>query len=76
MYKNIILHAFRTSLIIVLTFVIYELDLDILDYFKNNYNDFYMHNSFILKNLIKFLIVFILDVIILYTYVYIFKIKV
>jgi len=76
MHKNIILHAFRTSLIIVLTFVIYELDLDILDYFKNNYNDFYMHNSFILKNLIKFLIVFILDVIILYTYVYIFKIKV
>ena len=76
MYKNIILHAFRTSLIIVLTFVIYELDLDILDYFKNNYNDFYMHNSFILKNLIKFLIVFILDVTILYTYVYIFKIKV
>jgi len=73
MHKKILLNGFRTALLIVLGFIVYDINIKILSSIKNIYpelNSYY----YLLSKVIKFSLIFILDICILYIYAYWFNI--
>jgi hypothetical protein len=73
MLKKIFLDAFRTALLIVLGFVVYDINLRVLKTLEIVYPDLTLYHFTLLKFL-KFILIFILDFSILYVYAYWFKI--
>jgi hypothetical protein len=75
MLKKIFLNAFRTALLIVLGFVVYDINLKVIKQLQILYPDITLYHFTLLK-LLKFLFIFILDFAILYIYAYWFKISI
>jgi|LauGreDrversion4_2_1035121.scaffolds.fasta_scaffold02272_14 hypothetical protein len=73
MHKKIFLNAFRTALLIVLSFMVYEVNVKLLTSIQNTYPE--LHNYYYLvSKIIKFILVFILDIFILYIYAHFFNV--
>jgi hypothetical protein len=73
MHKKLFLNAFRTALIIVLSFVVYDINAHVLGSLDKNYPELYEYH-FTLSKIIKFICIFLLDLFILYIYAYIFNV--
>ena len=72
MHKKLFLNAFRTALIIVLSYVVYDINAHVLRSLNINYPHVYKYN-FVLSKIIKFICIFLLDLCILYIYAYAFN---
>lgn len=75
MHKKIFLHALRTSLLIVLSFLVYDVNVKLLTSIQNTYPELHTY-YYIVSKIVKFTLVLILDMIILYIYAYFFKVLV
>jgi hypothetical protein len=73
MHKKIFLNAFRTSLIIVFSFIVYEFNIEIMKSLRKVHPELTEYQG-ILSKIVKFVGIFLLDLILLYIYAYFLKI--
>jgi len=73
MHKKLFLNAFRTALIIVLSFVVYDINTHVLRSLNIYYPEL-LEYHFTISKLTKFICIFLLDLFVLYIYAYVFNI--
>jgi hypothetical protein len=72
MHKKLFLNAFRTALVIVLSFIVYNINVKVFHSLKNNYPHLNKYH-FTISKIVKFTCIFLLDLSILYIYAYVFN---
>jgi len=73
MHKKLFLNAFRTALIIVLSFVVYDINIHVLRSLNIHYPELFEYR-FTISKLVKFGCIFLLDLFVLYIYAYVFNV--
>ncbi len=72
---RIFLHAFRTAVLIVAGFIVYEILLRLEKMWNRLYPNAHMYN-FAKRKTYKFITIFLIDLLILYLFVYAFNIEI